>query len=85
MIELKCPRCGFAAPELIECESCKIIGCIKCITKKSDRWICEKCRDYTSPYIRVKTTLKTERPSQYVEIKDEEEQKAESALAAMFG
>jgi hypothetical protein len=88
MIELTCPRCGLAAPELIECESCKIIGCVRCITKQGLQWICGKCKlEPGKRYVRVKTTLTTQRPrrEEYVEIKEEEEQSAESALAAMFG
>jgi hypothetical protein len=43
-MQLKCPRCNAATTELIECEICKTIGCIKCITKYNKQWICGNCR-----------------------------------------
>jgi hypothetical protein len=59
--------------EMVECESCNTIGCVRCITKIGGRWLCGSCRSgnqYNSYEERggVKT-----------------ESSPESALAAMFG
>lgn len=43
-MKLKCPRCKAVTVELIECESCKIIGCVKCITKRNKQWVCGNCK-----------------------------------------
>ena len=43
-MQLKCPRCNAATTELIECEFCKTIGCIKCITKYNKQWVCGSCK-----------------------------------------
>lgn len=42
-MEIKCPRCGSSSNELIECESCKKIGCVKCIIQKNKKWVCGDC------------------------------------------
>jgi len=44
-MDLKCPRCGATTSELLECDVCKTIGCIKCIIKHSRQWVCDKCKD----------------------------------------
>jgi len=44
-MKIVCPRCGKQSDELIECESCKIIGCIRCITKSNKQWICSDCKN----------------------------------------
>ncbi|MBS3055320.1 MAG: hypothetical protein J4452_02405 [Candidatus Aenigmarchaeota archaeon] len=44
ILEIKCPRCDSQSKELIECESCKKIGCVKCITQRSKQWLCGDCR-----------------------------------------
>lgn len=43
-MEIRCPRCNFQTSELIECDSCKTIGCIRCITKYNKQWICGNCK-----------------------------------------
>lgn len=44
MIQLRCPRCNSITKELIECDSCKVIGCIKCIAKYNKQWMCGNCK-----------------------------------------
>lgn len=46
-MQLKCPRCKAITIELVECESCKTIGCVKCITKHNRQWICNDCKSGT--------------------------------------
>jgi len=59
--------------EMIECESCKTIGCVRCITKRGGQWLCGDCRD-------------GRQANQYVVLGEkQDEQSPESALAAMFG
>lgn len=41
---MKCPRCNSVTRELIVCDSCQTVGCIKCITKYSKQWICGECK-----------------------------------------
>lgn len=43
-MELNCPRCGIQARELVGCDVCSNIGCVRCITKYNKKWVCEKCR-----------------------------------------
>ncbi len=46
-VQISCPRCGASAQELIECEGCKSIGCVKCIAKRNKQWVCGDCKDGT--------------------------------------
>jgi len=46
-VQINCPRCGASTVELIECESCKNIGCVKCITKRNRQWVCGDCKNGT--------------------------------------
>jgi len=76
-----CPRCGVKTTEMVECSNCEIVGCVRCITKKSGQWLCGDCRDG-----RKVMKEKTEERSEYVVLSEEkDEQTPESALAAMFG
>lgn len=43
-MELKCPRCNSLVAELIECDSCNTIGCIKCVRKYNKQWVCDGCK-----------------------------------------
>ncbi len=43
-MEIFCPNCKSKAKELIECENCNKIGCIKCFLKVKGKWLCESCR-----------------------------------------
>lgn len=47
LTQIKCPRCGVSITELVECEICKTIGCIRCITKYNKQWICGDCKNGT--------------------------------------
>jgi len=58
--------------EMVECESCSTIGCVRCITKSGNRWLCGNCKD-------------GKQYNQYEVLKVQEEQSPESALASMFG
>lgn len=43
-MQIVCPRCGKQSDELIECDSCKTVGCVRCITKYNKQWICNDCK-----------------------------------------
>jgi len=73
-MEINCPRCGLQATEMVECEGCNIIGCVRCITKHNGRWMCGGCRNGTQYSAQ-----------QYGSREAKDEQSPESALAAMFG
>lgn len=45
---LNCPSCGAESAEMIECDACKAIGCVKCVTKYNKQWVCGECRN--KPY-----------------------------------
>ena len=90
-INFNCPRCGTASKEFLECDICKVVGCVRCITKRAGGWVCEKCRS-GEPVRQTYDTYKTRYESDYVEVggQSEGEQKqdnasADSALASMFG
>ena len=74
-MELFCPRCRSKVNELIECENCGTIGCIKCVKKSYGKWVCFKCE----------TPVQTETP--YYETKSEpaKEEEVSDAFSAMFG
>lgn len=44
-MKLKCPNCGNLVTELLSCENCKAIGCIRCIVKSGKQWICSNCKN----------------------------------------
>lgn len=48
-MQIVCPRCRRQSDELIECESCGTIGCVRCITKHNKQWICNDCKNGRSP------------------------------------
>ena len=68
-MEIFCPRCGSKSNELIECDNCGTIGCIRCIRKSYGRWICHKCEVPERKYYPEET----------------EEKKVSDAFSAMFG
>ncbi|MGC8812180.1 MAG: hypothetical protein ACP5O8_01165 [Candidatus Aenigmatarchaeota archaeon] len=39
-----CPRCSNETRELVACDRCKEIGCVRCIVKKGKEWLCDRCR-----------------------------------------
>ena len=69
-MDLICPRCGSKSNELMECDNCGTIGCIRCMRKSYGKWICHRCetpRYYTEPE------------------KESEEEKVSEAFSTMFG
>lgn len=48
--QIKCPSCGTFTAELIECDVCNRIGCIRCVMKRSRQWICSGCKG-DKPYV----------------------------------
>ncbi len=44
-MELICPRCGSKSNELMECDACSTIGCIRCMRKSYGKWVCFKCEE----------------------------------------
>jgi hypothetical protein len=68
-MDLICPRCGSKSNELMECDNCGAIGCIRCMRKSYGKWICHRC----------------ETPRYYLEPEKEEEKKISDAFTSMFG
>jgi uncharacterized Zn finger protein (UPF0148 family) len=60
--------------ELIECDNCGTIGCIRCIKKSYGKWICFKCETPTEIVY-----------SEAEKYDKEEEEKISDAFSAMFG
>jgi hypothetical protein len=77
-MELFCPRCRSKVSELIECENCGTIGCIKCVKKSYGKWVCFKCETpaQTSYY---------ETESERVKSESAKEDEVSDAFSAMFG
>ena len=72
-MELICPRCNSKSNELIECDACGTIGCIRCMKKSYGKWICFKCK---SP---------EEERRDYLELEEKDEEEVSDAFSAMFG
>jgi hypothetical protein len=68
-MQLVCPRCGTKGNELIECDNCGAIGCIRCMRKRYGNWVCHKC----------------EVPEREYHYPEEREEKISDAFSAMFG
>jgi hypothetical protein len=60
--------------ELIECDNCGTIGCIRCVKKSYGKWICFKCE--APAEIAYSETEKYDK---------KEEEKISDAFSAMFG
>jgi len=58
--------------ELMECDNCETIGCMRCMKKSYGKWVCHKCEE-------------PERKYYYPEIKPESEDEVSDAFSAMFG
>lgn len=41
---IDCPNCRSRVMELVACDLCQSIGCIKCITRFEKRWACKECK-----------------------------------------
>ncbi|MDI6825723.1 MAG: hypothetical protein QMD36_00815 [Candidatus Aenigmarchaeota archaeon] len=69
-MDLVCPKCGSKVNELIECDNCGSIGCIRCVRKSYGKWICFKC----------------ETPEkEYSEKRMDEEERITEAFSSLFG
>jgi len=77
-MDLVCPRCQSKVNELVECDNCGTIGCIRCVKKSYGKWICFKCEipQTETQEIVYSDTEKYDK---------EEEEKISDAFSAMFG
>lgn len=67
-----CPNCNSISTELLACDSCQIVGCVRCVTKLNKQWLCHNC--------------KTGKPIEDKPVEKREELKKESSdLFSMFG
>lgn len=41
---MNCPNCNSPAGELLVCDRCNSVGCVRCVIKKGKEWVCEKCK-----------------------------------------
>jgi len=76
-MDLVCPRCQSKVNELIECDNCGTIGCIRCVKKSYGKWICFKCET-----IKIEPEIVYDDTEKYDK---EEEKKISDAFSAMFG
>ncbi len=74
-MDFVCPRCQSKVNELIECDNCGTIGCIRCIKKSYGKWVCFKCETPEKEIVYSETE----------KYDKEEEQKISDAFSAMFG
>jgi len=74
-MELVCPRCHSKSNELIECDYCGAIGCIRCIRKSYGKWICFKCE----------APKYEEKRKGYFELEEKDKEEVNDAFSAMFG
>ncbi|TAL46745.1 hypothetical protein EPN87_04550 [archaeon] len=44
---MNCPACGSPSLELLECDVCMKVGCVKCVIKKGKQWACSMCKTGT--------------------------------------
>ena len=72
-MELICPRCNSKSNELIECDSCGTIGCIRCMKKSYGKWVCFKCE------------APEEERRDYLELEEKDQEEVSDAFSAMFG
>jgi methionyl-tRNA synthetase len=77
MLDLVCPRCQSKVNELVECDNCGTIGCIRCIKKSYGKWICFKCEPHTETQEIVYSDME--------KYDRDEEEKISDAFSAMFG
>jgi hypothetical protein len=68
-----CPNCNSISTELLACDSCETVGCIRCVIKFNKQFLCHNCKSG-----RPKENEKT------VE-KNQEMKKEASDLFSMFG
>ena len=73
-MDLICPRCGSKSDELMDCDNCGAIGCIRCMRKSYGKWICFKCEE-----------PKYEHERDYLELENKQEEEVSDAFSSMFG
>lgn len=44
-MKLNCPNCGKLVTELLDCDSCQTIGCIRCVRRSNKQWLCHNCKN----------------------------------------
>ena len=72
-MQLVCPRCSSRSNELMECDNCGTIGCIRCMKKSYGKWVCHKCEEPEKRYY-------------YPEVDEsKQEEDVSNAFSAMFG
>lgn len=41
---INCPNCKSLVKELVACDVCSKIGCVRCVLRVNKKWTCEKCK-----------------------------------------
>ena len=41
---MNCPNCKSAVLELMACDRCNTVGCVRCVTRSNRQWVCKSCR-----------------------------------------
>lgn len=44
-MKLECPRCKSRVRELMDCDNCGTIGCMRCMKKSYGKWVCYSCEE----------------------------------------
>jgi methionyl-tRNA synthetase len=70
-MQLVCPKCSSKVNELMECDNCGTIGCIRCMKKSYGKWVCHKCEEPEKYY--------------YPETESKAEDEVSDAFSSMFG
>ncbi|MBI4010150.1 MAG: hypothetical protein HY361_03090 [Candidatus Aenigmarchaeota archaeon] len=39
-----CPGCSNFTTEILVCDSCNALCCVRCIAKSSKQWVCNNCK-----------------------------------------
>ncbi len=78
MLDLVCPRCQSKVNELVECDNCGTIGCIRCVKKSYGKWVCFKCE---TPQVETQEIVYSDTEK----YDKEQEEKISDAFSAMFG
>jgi len=43
-MKVKCPICSNLVTELLSCDNCQAIGCIRCIVRFGKQSVCHNCK-----------------------------------------
>jgi hypothetical protein len=41
---ISCPSCGSAVTELVACDTCNRVGCVRCVVRSGKQWTCNECK-----------------------------------------